>query len=207
MPRFHVLKTIARDESFEGNASREGSADYFFTGSVLHFPPMNQAELRVAAWSCMAAMVAPMAEPTRKMLLAGWPEVGTCACAAAIADWEAPAVRASALRWLAVSMSMETGRASSDKKQPSASSPSDRPRKEARFDACLEPSTTASGGGGDRSNPWESESIFASGRTSDFVGLHGRRSKGMHWQVSFDKQSLSVSAMKRCLACNCPSLQ
>eukprot|EP00951_Prasinocladus_malaysianus_P049628 scaffold671818_cov34-Prasinocladus_malaysianus.AAC.1 len=45
------------------------------------------------------------------MILSGWPEVGSAACTAATTPWQAPAVRAAAMRWLAVSMAMTSNSA------------------------------------------------------------------------------------------------
>jgi hypothetical protein len=117
---------------------------------------LHQVSLRVDAWNCLTALVAPTAGPTRGMLLTGWPEAGSSAVATALATRQPPAVRAAAIRWLAVGMAMDSTHAvPGSRHQPDTpSSPPDRPAKEQRCEV-------DGVDGGDvvmteagRSNPW-----------------------------------------------------
>ncbi|KAL0055596.1 hypothetical protein WJX82_002269 [Trebouxia sp. C0006] len=74
----------------------------------------REASVRVAALGLLAHLASPRAPATRRMLLQGWPEAGTALLKVALQKEEPLAVRAAALRFLAVAMTMSSSEAAQE---------------------------------------------------------------------------------------------
>ncbi|DBA67372.1 TPA: hypothetical protein ACH3X2_001663 [Trebouxia sp. C0005] len=71
----------------------------------------REASVRVTALGLLAHLASPRAPATRRMLLQGWPEAGTAMLKVALQKEEPLAVRAAALRFLAVAMTISLSEA------------------------------------------------------------------------------------------------